>query len=572
LQKDPARRFASAEDLANDLRCFLAGTPIKARSAGPVERFWRWYGRNRALAALLVFVALSLVLGTAFSVREAILADDEAERARQSERAAEAARRLADDARGDAERNAGEARKAAEREREAHQQADKERQGALAARARAEREVHKFKISQEILADSFDDPVGVNGGPLRVSAEAGKNRRVYQLLAHGQERLARRNDLGPEDHAAVLEACGNGYRNLSLYNEAEGCFVQEYKLLNGRPDVELLDLAVCEQSLGRFYHERGLLERDATGKNDYDKAHEYYGLALKKRGEKLPACGRLYCESKFHLAWMQMELEEFAEAKRLFSEIIQFYKESPERKDRHDDRLLALARTGLACAGVEEGLASGKDEPTAIAIALFEGASRLLELEGDDAWRRAFTLLRNGIFLKESAKIFGGKARRLAIESLRECEAIIHAKDPDHFYRTIPLFFLGSTLEEDGQVKEADLAYKQFLKAADRSVGLEHTQVVTAMKTYALFLHKEKRTAEAHDLFKQLIAAAEKRFGESHFFVAHAKLTYATFLQRIGDYTALEQQCKDAGTIYAKMGWQQHARYQKSVDLWQALP
>src|SRR5262249_33670611 len=42
LQKAPARRYATAQELAEDLRRFLADEPIKAPPVGAVWRVARW--------------------------------------------------------------------------------------------------------------------------------------------------------------------------------------------------------------------------------------------------------------------------------------------------------------------------------------------------------------------------------------------------------------------------------------------------------------------------------------------------------------------------------------------------
>jgi serine/threonine-protein kinase len=59
LEKEPARRYAGADILAEDLRRFCAGEPIQARPLGRTEKVWRWCRREPALALL----ALSLIIG-----------------------------------------------------------------------------------------------------------------------------------------------------------------------------------------------------------------------------------------------------------------------------------------------------------------------------------------------------------------------------------------------------------------------------------------------------------------------------------------------------------------------------
>lgn len=58
LQKSPKERYASAEDLAEDLERFLNGEPIRARRVGMWERLWRWICRNPGTALLTLSAAL----------------------------------------------------------------------------------------------------------------------------------------------------------------------------------------------------------------------------------------------------------------------------------------------------------------------------------------------------------------------------------------------------------------------------------------------------------------------------------------------------------------------------------
>jgi serine/threonine protein kinase len=67
MAKEPADRYHTAEDIAEDLRRFLADRPIVARRATPWEKLVRWRRRNPVVAALsgavaaLLFVAIAIL-------------------------------------------------------------------------------------------------------------------------------------------------------------------------------------------------------------------------------------------------------------------------------------------------------------------------------------------------------------------------------------------------------------------------------------------------------------------------------------------------------------------------------
>jgi WD40 repeat protein/tRNA A-37 threonylcarbamoyl transferase component Bud32 len=71
LEKDPAQRYDSGEELADDLRRFLDGEPIAARRLGALRRAVKWCRRRPAVAALLLVSALALVGFSVFQWRVA---------------------------------------------------------------------------------------------------------------------------------------------------------------------------------------------------------------------------------------------------------------------------------------------------------------------------------------------------------------------------------------------------------------------------------------------------------------------------------------------------------------------
>jgi serine/threonine protein kinase/Flp pilus assembly protein TadD len=89
LQKEPHRRYASAQALADDLECFLAGRPILARPASVRERALKWAKRRPAVAALLAALAVALLILIGGGIWSYVRVSQEANKAKKRSRIAQ---------------------------------------------------------------------------------------------------------------------------------------------------------------------------------------------------------------------------------------------------------------------------------------------------------------------------------------------------------------------------------------------------------------------------------------------------------------------------------------------------
>src|SRR5262249_22284778 len=147
LHKEPSRRYASMEQLSDDLGRWLDGLPVAARTATIGYRARKFVQRNKAVVIATTLVAVALLVATFVSLRQAGRADDQAARAEAARANAELERSNAIEAARRAQTEADRARKA---EAQVQAQLD-EIKAEQSARAAAEA-VARAKGSEAVLS------------------------------------------------------------------------------------------------------------------------------------------------------------------------------------------------------------------------------------------------------------------------------------------------------------------------------------------------------------------------------------------------------------------------------------
>jgi WD40 repeat protein/serine/threonine protein kinase len=94
MAKAPARRYATARDMADDLRRFLKGEPIQARPVGRIEKVLRWFRRN-PVPSVAAAVVLAAIMAVTVSVSVAAVQSRAAKEISKEQKQTETQRNLA---------------------------------------------------------------------------------------------------------------------------------------------------------------------------------------------------------------------------------------------------------------------------------------------------------------------------------------------------------------------------------------------------------------------------------------------------------------------------------------------
>jgi tetratricopeptide (TPR) repeat protein len=550
LHKEPARRYATAGDLADDLRRYQNGQPIAARPITVFERTLKWVRRRPAVALLSLLVVLVALLGLAGilvnwqeAVRQerlaALNATSEQLARIDAERAGQAAREAAKLA----EENAG-------KEKDARLEAQEAEGRALAAAAKAHSEAEQRAKVAQFLVGLFEaaDPIGYYGYSMRASNETGQKLTARELLDRGAKKIKGAAQVDPLTQATLMDTIGNVYRNLGLYEDAAGLLKSALALRRDHLQKDDPDLATSLHNLAWWYYERGNMRQ----------AEKLYREALAIRLEKLGPEDHNTIATKMNLGWLLTIKGDFAQAEKVLREVLAVrLKQNPAKS-----REVAIAQLSLAAMMLDRG-----DRNFEVLGLVQAATATLAELEGDNSITVAVAQFQTGVVTQ------GNGYHAAAVKHFQNAlKAAVPFFDKDNPYVGAIHYHLAISQEALGKLDDAEAELRTCVDICRKTVTLLHPKALLPVERLANLLGKRKLAAEGGKLLQEVLDLCRAHLEPEDIAIAEALDVYAGFLVRYGDRERAAAMYAEAVAIFDKNEvFRLHPYYSALVGLAQAL-
>ncbi|MCC6677145.1 MAG: tetratricopeptide repeat protein [Phycisphaerales bacterium] len=493
LEKDRARRYQSASDLAADLRRYLLDQPIVARPPGTWYQLRKFARRNKALVGGVVASFLLLAAGAVGTSYWAI-------RATAAERDQAARRAEAEDARKEAVIQRDTARREAEKARavigfleSTLAAADPDKKG---------RDVRLADMLDSAVtgidADLNDQPE-VSAALRKAIAGAYKGLGQFDAAAELASRAAQdlSRVLGP-DHPDTLDArevLAQIRVNQSRHAEAveELAKIHEARVRStGREDIASIDTI---SNLAAAYSNQGDL--DAAEREARRATEGFTSLVGPEAAETMSA--------KLQLAQILAAAEKTGDAERMIAEVL----EVRLRTLQPSDQRIQNARDALGNLYRMQGKYS---EAAEVYRQTLESHKSRYGPEHATTLSKATDL---GKALQQAGRL--DEAEAILRPTL---EASIRVNGSRHFDTLTVMGFLSETLQLTGSLEEAESLRRSLAEGRAATLGPDHPQTLIAYTNLAYILTDLKRFDEADGVLADLLKARERLYGPDHAEVA----------------------------------------------------
>jgi tetratricopeptide (TPR) repeat protein len=483
LEKDPHRRYGSAEALADDLERWLKGEPIRARPAGRLERAWRWCRRNPVVAGLVALVAL-VVLGSLVGLTTLYIKGERQRRlAEQREAAARAVTRFYEEHVLTAARPKGSGGAGKDVTlRQALDQAVPDIEKAFAGQPELEATVrHTLGMTYWFLGQ-FDA-----ANPLLVKAHA---LRLELLGPDHADTLTSLHDLARQRWRQGKLLARQRWRQGKLAEAVSMC----RQALDGRRRVlgaEHPDTLWSQLFLGLFLYEQ----------NQYDKAEAVLRPAVECCRRTLGPDHVQTLHGQSDLALVLWYQDKEAESVALDRQTLDGRRRSlgPD----HPDTLRSLENLASSLESLGRPV-----EAEALYRQSLEGRRRVLgEEHRETTWVLAYLV----DMLQAQGRL--AEAEELLRHASQACQRLRGPEDPETL---TALTNLGAFLGAHGKAAEGAVLLRQAIERSRRKLGPEHPSTLLRQNQLAWVLEGQGETKEAEALYRQTLEVQRRARGPKH--------------------------------------------------------
>jgi serine/threonine protein kinase len=529
LEKDPARRYATAAALAGDLRRYLEDQPIQARRPTAAQRAAKWARRHQALVWAAAVVLAVTVPVLAASTAWALYMNGQADAALQAaEESAGKARDQATIAEWEkdqaqaSERRATEAEmKAVAKQKEAEAAGEAEKQ----ANELAQKRLGQIEKANAILTSIFRDL-----NPL--SEEKGGPKLKEQLLGRLDQAAAQLEEDAIGDPVAVAElqlALGQTYVHLGEAPKAIGLLGKARQTLQAKFGLDHPDTLESMHSLALGYRHAG----------KFDLALPLYEETLKLRRDKLGPDHPHTLNTMNSLAVAYRAAGKLELALPLYKETLKL----AEAKLGPDHHLTLDIMNNLAVGY----LAAGKLD---LALPLLDKTLELQKVKLGPDHPDTLTSMNNlGAGYVKAGKL------ELALPLLEETLKLRKAKlSPDHPQTLNTMNNLAQGYEAAGKLELAVPLYEDALKGMKAKLGPGHPRMIAVTKNLALAYQKIEGLDldRAEPLLRELLELRKKNYGPESPDAAAAMARLGLTLLKQKEYDQAEPLLRECLVVSAK--------------------